>query len=176
MSRARGERATPDIEIVIESTQWGARRGLRTIVRRAIAQAAIAARSGGGEVAVLLTDDAAIRVLNRDWRGKNVPTNVLSFPAPQRSGGPVLPRRFGDIAIAYETTACEADSEGKPFADHLAHLVVHGFLHLVGFDHETDRDAEAMESLEVAVLARLGRPDPYQVRMTSAGAAKRHAR
>ena len=123
-------------------------------------------RHGGrtnGELAIVLTDDAAIRTLNRDWRGKDAPTNVLSFPA----AAPSAPRAgdarlLGDIVIAYETTAREAVAEGKPFAHHLAHLAVHGFLHLLGYDHETDAEAEAMEALEIAVLRRLGVPNPYR--------------
>jgi probable rRNA maturation factor len=85
---------------------------------------------------------------------------VLSFPAPAQ-GGSEGPRMFGDIAIAFETVRREADAEGKPFADHLSHLAVHGFLHLVGHDHENDDDAETMESLEREILAALGVPDPY---------------
>ena len=90
----------------------------------------------------MLTDDAAIRALNRDWRGNDTPTNVLSFPAPTRQSATGVRHMLGDIVIAYETIAREAAAEGKPFAHHLAHLAVHGFLHLLGYDHETDRDAE----------------------------------
>lgn len=113
-----------------------------------------------GEVAVMLTDDAGIRVLNRDWRSKDKATNVLSFPTPQmarEAGEPHL----GDIAIAYETVAREAVAEEKPFDDHLTHLAVHGMLHLLGFDHETPDDAEEMEAMERAILAELGVSDPY---------------
>ena len=112
----------------------------------------------------MLTDDAGIRTLNRNWRGIDKPTNVLSFPAlqPTGSGGPDdAPRMLGDIAIAYETMRREADDEQKPFDHHLSHLAIHGFLHLMGYDHETDDDAEAMESLEQEILAQLGIPDPY---------------
>src|SRR5262249_40827786 len=96
--------------------------------------------------------------LNRTWRGKNEPTNVLAFPMRRRA----KPQRLlGDIVIAYETLAREAAAEHKPFSHHLAHLAVHGFLHLCGYDHETNRQAAAMERLEVAILARLQIPDPY---------------
>ena len=107
------------------------------------------------------TDDSGIRTLNRDWRGIDKPTNVLSFPAAQTPAGRAQPRMLGDIAIAYEITRREAESEHKPFAHHLSHLAVHGFLHLIGYDHETDADAEKMESLERSILASLGVPDPY---------------
>ena len=112
----------------------------------------------------VLTDDTGIRTLNNNWRGVDKPTNVLSFPALQPTGpvGPDdAPRMLGDIAIAYETTRREADDEQKPFEHHLSHLAVHGFLHLVGYDHENDEDAEDMESLETEILALLGIPDPY---------------
>jgi probable rRNA maturation factor len=112
----------------------------------------------------MLTDDAGIRTLNSNWRGVDKPTNVLSFPALQPtgpSGADDAPRMLGDIAIAYETTRKEADDEQKPFDHHLSHLAVHGFLHLIGYDHENDDDAEAMETLEQEILAQLGIPDPY---------------
>jgi probable rRNA maturation factor len=117
-----------------------------------------------GELAVVLTDDVAIRALNRTWRGKDVPTNVLSFPTQATPAGNKAKRLLGDIVIAYETTAREADAEGKPLQDHLAHLAVHGFLHLLGHDHETEREAAAMERLEIAVLKRLEVPNPYVAR------------
>ena len=105
-----------------------------------------------------------IRTLNSNWRGIDKPTNVLSFPALQPTGSATpddAPRMLGDIAIAYETTRKEADDEQKPFDHHLSHLAVHGFLHLIGYDHENDDDAEAMEGLEREILAQLGIPDPY---------------
>src|SRR6202040_3096754 len=109
------------------------------------------ADTGGAELAVMLTDDLGIRTLNSNWRGIDKPTNVLSFPALQPPGGHESddpPRILGDIAIAYETTRREADDEQKPISHHLSHLAVHGFLHLVGYDHESDADAEIMENLE----------------------------
>ncbi len=114
-----------------------------------------------GEVSVVLTDDAAIRRLNRDWRHIDKPTNVLSFPAAVLENGAPEPL-LGDIVIAYETVARESAEEHKPFLHHLAHLAVHGFLHLMGYDHETDSQADAMEGLERDILAGLGIADPYR--------------
>jgi probable rRNA maturation factor len=112
-----------------------------------------------GDVSLCLADDAALRALNLSWRGIDKPTNVLSFPAaPGRPGeAPAL----GDIALAYETLAREAEDLGVSLADHYRHLLVHGFLHLIGYDHETDAEAERMEALETKILARLGVADPY---------------
>ncbi len=165
MSRRRKSpaRSTPVIEFVIASKGWRGAPAAKQTIRRAIAAAATAASPTAGEVAIVLTDDSAIRELNRDWRGKDQPTNVLSFPAAEpQPDSPVL--LLGDIVIAYETVAREALAEGKPFMHHLAHLAVHGFLHLAGYDHETDREARAMEAMETAVLAQLDVPDPYRVR------------
>lgn len=114
---------------------------------------------GGGELAVMLADDGELRALNRRWRAKDEPTNVLSFPAGAPGGGP--PRPLGDIVIAFETAAREARAARLPLSHHVTHLAVHGFLHLVGYDHQSEPDAEAMEGLEIAVLARLGIADPY---------------
>lgn len=123
------------------------------------ARAAEAALGGArGEVAVLLTDDAAIQDLNARFRGKDRPTNVLSFPAAE-SARPHL----GDVALAYGVCAAEAQAQRKPLADHLTHLVVHGTLHLLGRDHQDDAAAEAMEAEERAILRRLGIADPYRV-------------
>jgi probable rRNA maturation factor len=116
------------------------------------------------EVSLLLTDDAEMQALNRDYRDQDKPTNVLSFAAldadsPIPNDGPIL---LGDIAIAFETLKREAESEGKRFSDHLAHLVVHGVLHLLGYDHIVEEDALEMETLERSLLGALGVPDPYQ--------------
>jgi probable rRNA maturation factor len=149
-------------DIVITADCWRAEPGAENIVQRAILTAAGAAPGRGdrAELAVMLTDDAGIRTLNLDWRGIDKPTNVLSFPALALPRGG-QPRALGDIAIAYETTRREAETENKPFGHHLSHLAVHGFLHLIGYDHETDDDADTMEQLERDILARLGIPDPY---------------
>jgi probable rRNA maturation factor len=162
--------APPGLDIIFDSPRWRTQRGVKAILQRAIAEAAAMAATAGGELAIVLTDDSAIRILNRDWRNKDQPTNVLSFPArsdlPARPGGrraaPV--RVLGDIVIAYETVAREALAEQRPFRDHLAHLAVHGFLHLLGHDHEVEAEAEAMEALEIAVLAKLDVPNPYLTR------------
>lgn len=152
------------IEIVIESPLWKQHRGAKALLRRAIAQAAALVPPTAGELAIVLTDDAAIRTLNRDWRGKDSATNVLSFPARGPRAAPGTPGLLGDIVIAHETTEREARAEHKPFAHHLAHLAVHGFLHLAGYDHEADDEADAMERLETLILAQLAIPDPYTAR------------
>ena len=117
---------------------------------------------------VLFTTDERVHELNREWRGRDKPTNVLSFPMLERGellafepeGPPVM---LGDIALAYGTCAREAAAKGASLADHAAHLIVHGLLHLAGHDHETsDAEADAMEALEIAVLAKLGIRDPYE--------------
>lgn len=149
----------PSIDIEIGSPLWACEPSAADRVRAAIASAAALAPAQG-EMSVLLSDDAAVRELNRRWRGVDQPTNVLSFPAA-KSG--VL---LGDIAIAYETLAREAGAEHKPFLDHLAHLAVHGFLHLLGYDHQTDSQADAMEALERVALARLDIADPYRAHET----------
>src|SRR5216684_1184046 len=162
--------ALPISEVLVVADCWQAEPDAEAVIHRAIAAAAetvdAGLNMGGGEaeLAVMLTDDAGIRTLNSNWRGIDKPTNVLSFPAlqPTGRGGPDdAPRMLGDIAIAYETTRKEADDEQKPFDHHLSHLAVHGFLHLIGYDHENDADADAMETLEQEILAQLGIPDPY---------------
>lgn len=144
-------------EMVIEDERWIAQDGL--IARCEAALAAAHARLEAprpGAAAVLLADDALVHDLNLRFRGKNRPTNVLSFPAPETERYP------GDIALAYETCAREAAEKDVALADHAAHLAVHGLLHLNGFDHQNDAEAEAMEALETAILADIGLADPYQ--------------
>lgn len=111
-------------------------------------------------LSVLLTDDASVRTLNRDWRGKDSPTNVLSFPA-EMPAIPGEPDFLGDVALARETLEREAALDGKTLDDHLSHLVVHGVLHLLGYDHLETAEAEEMESTETRILAGLGVADPY---------------
>jgi len=155
-STVQRARPAPAIEIVIESPFWRGEPNAEAVLRRAIGEAGEATGADQArELAIMLCDDAAMRELNARWRHRPEPTNVLSFPA---AGGSEM---LGDIAIAFETTAREAEAEQKPFADHLTHLAVHGFLHLLGYDHQSDAEAEEMERLEVAILARLGVPDPY---------------
>jgi probable rRNA maturation factor len=158
--------ALPISDVLIVAECWQTEFDAESVIHRAIAAAAEIADAdhGEAELAVMLTDDDGIRTLNNNWRGIDKPTNVLSFPALQPTGpvGPDdAPRMLGDIAIAYQTTRKEADDEQKPFEHHLSHLAVHGYLHLIGYDHENDADAEIMESLETEILAQLGIPDPY---------------
>jgi probable rRNA maturation factor len=151
------------VDIAVEAEAWGEEARWRPLAERVAA--AIAARPelivpDEAELSLVLTDDVRIRELNRDWRGFDKPTNVLSFPAADDDDddpGPLL----GDVVVAHETTAREAAEEGKSFEDHVAHLLVHGLLHLFGFDHETDAEAEEMEALETEILAGLGIADPY---------------
>jgi probable rRNA maturation factor len=152
------------IDIIRESSLWEAEPGLEDLLRRALEAAAEAVSTSAAELAIVLSDDSRVRRLNGEWRGIDKPTNVLSFPSPEagRDTAQRGPRLLGDIVIAFETTAREAKDEHKPFAHHLSHLAVHGFLHLVGYDHENDADAEAMEACERTILARLGVPDPYR--------------
>ena len=157
--------ALPITEVLVVADCWQTEPDAEAVIQRAVTAAAeiVNADTGEAEIAVMLTDDAGMRTLNSNWRGIDKQTNVLSFSALQASpGGPDdAPRMLGDIAIAYETTRKEADDEQKPFDHHLSHLAVHGFLHLIGYDHEKDGDAEAMETLEQEILAHLGIPDPY---------------
>ncbi|WP_293371801.1 rRNA maturation RNase YbeY [Phenylobacterium sp.] len=146
---------TPDIEI--EDAAWTVALADAEALVLAAAEATLASEGAVSEgVTLLLTDDATIRDLNRRFRQQDKPTNVLSFPAPTN------PERFlGDIALAYGVCAREAAEQGKPLAHHLQHLVAHGVLHLLGYDHMSDAEAFEMEGLERAVLAGLGIPDPY---------------
>jgi probable rRNA maturation factor len=158
--------ALPATEVLVVADCWRAEADAEAIIHRAVEAAAeiVNAETGDAELAIMLTDDVGIRTLNANWRGIDKPTNVLSFPALQPTG-PSLPgdppRMLGDLAIAYETVRREADDERKAFDHHLSHLAIHGFLHLIGYDHETDEEAGKMESLERKILARLGIPDPY---------------
>ncbi|MBP7241070.1 rRNA maturation RNase YbeY [Amaricoccus sp.] len=150
------------VDTLIEDARWEAL-GLPALADRAAAAALEAAGldPGGCEIGLLAADDARIAALNAEWRGKQDATNVLSWPS---ADGPALPgeaRFLGDLALAFETCAAEAEAAGVPAADHVTHLVVHGVLHLVGHDHEDDGEAEAMEALERKVLASLGVADPY---------------
>lgn len=130
----------------------------------AIALGAVDLPDGVVELSIVLADDETVRGLNRDWRGKDQPTNVLSFAALDDEDAPIVegaPLLLGDVILAFETCAAEAAEQDKPLADHFSHLVVHGVLHLLGYDHMDDDEAEEMESLETTLLAALGVPDPY---------------
>jgi probable rRNA maturation factor len=167
---ARVTRSACKIDLVVESGLWKKAAETRSIVRRAVTEAAAALSTTEAELAIVLTSDSAIRLLNRQWRGIDKATNVLSFPTKALCGHPPL---IGDIVLAHETIAREAREQGKPFDHHLAHLVVHGYLHLMGYDHQRNEDAKAMEQMERAILRRLAIADPYQPRTK---ALKRRAR
>jgi len=142
------------ITLLIEDPKWRSHRGLLARLTKAAEAARRSARLKGN-FTILLADDRKLRALNREYRGKDKPTNVLSFPGLEGHGG--------DIAIAYGVTAKEAKAAAKNFADHASHLVVHGVLHLAGYDHERPKDARVMEPLEARILKRLGIADPYAV-------------
>jgi len=168
-SGAMAQSALPITEVLVVADCWLNEPDVEAVIQRAIAVAAemVDADIGEAELAVMLTDDGGIRTLNKNWRGLDKPTNVLSFPALQLTterSSQDAPRMLGDIAIAYETTRREADDEQKRFDHHLSHLAIHGFLHLIGYDHEKDQDAETMEILEREILAQLDIPDPYAER------------
>lgn len=144
------------------------RRALPKVGALARAAAAAALRQSGkrlarAEISLVLADDATVRALNLRWRGKDAPTNVLAFASDDMpaSGRPLL---LGDVVFAYETVAAEAAAQGKSLADHLRHLVIHGVLHLLGYDHVAAAPAKRMEALETRILASLGVADPYRAR------------
>jgi probable rRNA maturation factor len=149
------------IDVVVDSARWKKLPSARAAARRAVTQAAVIRSTKPAELAIVLTDDSAIRSLNRLWRGIDAATNVLSFPSSTARG---QPKHLGDIVLAYETIAREARAEHKPMAHHVAHLAVHGYLHLIGHDHESAADAETMEQTEREILQRLSIPDPYPTR------------
>ena len=150
------------IETRIDATGWSALEGLDALVAGSVWAALEEsgdALAEGAEVSLLFCDDVAIRELNRQFRGQDKPTNVLSFPGPD----PLETAAFlGDIAVAFETVAREALEQGKSLEQHCRHMIVHGFLHLLGYDHEDDEEAEAMEAMEIRILRRLGVEDPYR--------------
>ena len=146
------------IDIEIEDEAWvAAAPQAQHLVEAAAAAALRHAEFDVDAVTILLTDDESVRDLNARFRGKDHATNVLSFPAAQNPES-----LLGDIALAYGVCAREATEQGKPLSHHLQHLVTHGVLHLVGYDHETDAEAEQMEGLERVILAGLGIPNPYE--------------
>jgi probable rRNA maturation factor len=173
-AESRDSFAETALDLVIEAGGWDCRT-LEPLVREACG--AVAAHMGlpdGCEVVVLACDDARIAALNAEFRGKPRATNVLSWPSqdlaaeqdgaapfPPESDFPGEPPALGDIALAYETCLAEAEAAGRPISSHLRHLVVHGMLHLLGYDHERDGDAALMENLEVEILDAMGVPNPY---------------
>ena len=175
-SSGEGEPSRTCTDIVTEDERWASVRGLEDVIPNLAAEALRAAHlsPGNHSLSVALLSDAEVRGLNKAFRGKDIPTNVLSFPSPAamhaggRKGEPLF---LGDVALAYETVVSEAEAQGKTALQHAAHLVVHGVLHLAGFDHDGDTDAERMESAEGVILARFGIPDPYRDDAASAAAA-----
>lgn len=154
--------AAGPVDALIEDPRWEAL-DLPALAGRAAA-AALAASGldpAACEIGLLAAADARVAALNAEWRGKEGPTNVLSWPSADGPASPGEARFLGDLALAWETCAAEAAAAGIPAADHVTHLVVHGVLHLLGHDHEDDAEAEAMEALERKVLASLGVADPY---------------
>ena len=169
--------SAPLIDLAVEAEDWlealpSLKSDAEVAARLALEAAGV--DPAGWEISLLACGDARIADLNRDFRGKPVPTNVLSWPAfdlaPDTPGGrPAPPPRapgiplqgVGDVAIAHQTTRREAEAQAIPLKDHAIHLILHGCLHLLGFDHETGEDAETMEGIETRALARIGVADPY---------------
>ncbi|NDW04586.1 rRNA maturation RNase YbeY [Jiella pacifica] len=155
------------VAIAVEDEAWTDAFGqeeLAALTRRALAAAARHLELPGAietEISVTYSNDATVAEANRAWRGKDRPTNILSFPMVQLEPGELPGPLAGDLLLAFETVAREASAEDKPLADHIGHLLVHGFLHLMGYDHIEDDEAAAMEMTEIAILAGLGIPDPY---------------
>ncbi|WP_375638365.1 MULTISPECIES: rRNA maturation RNase YbeY [unclassified Bartonella] len=151
------------IDIMIKSAGWNDEKMLYNITEKALMATMhhVSLENVVSEISLLFTDDEHMAQINAQWRNKNKSTNVLSFPAfPLKAGnrpGPIL----GDIIIARETVVFEAEKEGKTFQDHLIHMIVHGILHLLGYDHETDDEAYKMEKLEREILQKLSIKDPY---------------
>lgn len=172
MSREADPLAAMVIDVALPCALW---QQAQPDAAALVETAARAALAGSGavlateaELAVVLADDATVRALNQRWRGQDAPTNVLSFASGDLSGGP-QPQLLGDVVLAFETVAREATAQHKSLADHLRHLTVHGVLHLLGFDHMVDAEAERMEALERRILAGLGIADPYAVREEADG-------
>ena len=149
------------VEVSIPCRRWLAICPQAPAVAAAAARAALAGAPTPAILGLILTDDAEQRRLNRAYRGKDAPTNVLAFAvgAPAPPGAATL---LGDVVLAVETVMREAAEQQKPLADHLRHLIVHGVLHLLGFDHESEAEAAVMEAREREILAALGVPDPYR--------------
>ena len=158
-----------DIDLRVESNNWPDSESMAEMASRALQAAAAflseeTAQPFGDpvcEVSVLLTDDAAMQILNRTWRKLDKPTNVLSFPTADLAPGDRPGLSLGDIVLARETVCRQAAELGKPLEHHVSHLMVHGFLHLLGYDHENAQNAELMERFEARILARLGLSNPY---------------
>ena len=153
------------VSVDVEDSSWQALPELEALTREAVVAALSEElpQQSPVEVALLFTGDAAIAEINSEWRGQNKPTNVLSFPAPEDMPLPEGENRpLGDIVLAFGVISREAREQGKSLRDHTAHLIVHGVLHLLGYDHETDAEAEDMEHREVQILKGMGISDPYE--------------
>lgn len=158
------------LEMTVETGDWPAEDHLRSLCLRAIdaahrllvENALVPAGSATPELSMLFTNDAAMADINGEWRGQQKPTNVLSFPAMELEIGDPMPPMLGDIVFALETIRREINELDRKFDDHLAHLTVHGYLHLLGYDHVEAEEAEEMESLETRILATIGISDPYE--------------
>lgn len=146
-----------DIAVVVDAVGWPEAAELESLCSEAIKAVPSATGPIAGELCVLFADDAALQELNATFRNKNRPTNVLSFPVADRSGN-----RLGDIALGRETVFREAEEKAIPVNHHISHLVIHGALHLLGYDHQTETEAEEMEDLERTALKQLGIADPYK--------------
>ena len=166
--------SSPIVDVLIQTSGWTRELASAAMVCRRAARTAWAhgaptrlkRRAATSELSILLTGDRAIRGLNRTYRGQDKATNVLSFPAgddtaPGKARARIRELILGDVVVAYGTVAREARQAGKSLKDHLSHMVVHGVLHLLGYDHETAPDAETMERLEIKILSQLGVDDPY---------------
>lgn len=168
MSNALTPVTTCTTDVLVESSQWEGQRATDESWIHQVVAAAVPGEHAACELAVVFTDDGAIRTLNARFRGRDAPTNVLSFPPPAfaaaAAAGPGAAPPLGDVIIAFETARAEAAAQGKDFFHHVTHLLVHGVLHLLGYDHQSDAEAELMEMRERAVLRELGIPDPYQER------------
>ena len=167
MKRAsRSTQEAPTISLIVEEPRWREDASILPLVRRAVRLALVASghsKSGHTSLTILLTNNGKLKALNRDFRGKDKPTNVLSFPSLGDSPS------LGDIALALEIIKSEARAQKKNLAEHAAHLAMHGTLHLLGHDHEKSSEARKMETLEIALLERLGIADPYRPRPYTRG-------
>lgn len=163
MNPLASNRLKIEIDLVIEDNGWGEDAKLYSLADKATTETLLHLGFNNieSELSLVFTNDEAIRAINAEWRQKDKATNVLSFPAFDVAPGEEPNVMLGDIIIARETVEREALEESKPFDNHLTHLFVHGLLHLLGYDHENDEDAEIMEGLEREILAKLAIPDPY---------------
>lgn len=148
------------LAIEIEDSRWQGIAGIENLLKKAAA--ATLSGQEAHEIACLLTDDQSMQDINKQWRGQGKPTNVLSFPAAKMGLPEGQPQPLGDIVMAFDTIQQEAHESGKSLDHHISHLMVHGVLHLLGYDHHTEEDAEVMESRERAILGTLGISDPYE--------------